>query len=167
MLPPFEVKCIASASRRRADPLHCRAASLINVLIVPASFSGSRGGTVIADASNPLNLIVHLCGKISHTKKKVGLCPTGQPAVILYESRIPDIEAGLASADRRIEAARAMARLLRPLVRLCIRSGMTFPALAQLLRELMCNSARVGVLQPPIPTPAPGKRPRDGGRRRG
>jgi hypothetical protein len=107
MLPPFEVKCIASASRRRADPLHCRAASLINVLIVPASFSGSRGGTVIADASNPLNLIVHLCGKISHTKKKVGLCPRGQPAVILYESRIPDIEAGLASADRRIEAARA------------------------------------------------------------
>jgi len=29
-----------------------------------------------------------------------------------------------------------LARLLRPLVRLCIRSGMTFPASAQLLREL-------------------------------
>jgi hypothetical protein len=34
-----------------------------------------------------------------------------------------------------------MARLLRPLVRLCIRSGMTFPALAQLLRELFVNVA--------------------------
>ncbi|WP_293868630.1 DUF6502 family protein [uncultured Alsobacter sp.] len=32
-------------------------------------------------------------------------------------------------------------RLLRPLVRLCIRSGMTFPALAQLLRELFVNVA--------------------------
>ena len=34
-----------------------------------------------------------------------------------------------------------MARLLRPLVRLCIRSGMTFPALAQLLCELFVNVA--------------------------
>jgi hypothetical protein len=34
-----------------------------------------------------------------------------------------------------------MARLLRPLVRLCIRSGMTFPTLAQLLRELFVNVA--------------------------
>src|SRR5712664_3252650 len=34
-----------------------------------------------------------------------------------------------------------MARLLRPLVRLCIRNGMTFPALAQLLRELFVNVA--------------------------
>jgi hypothetical protein len=34
-----------------------------------------------------------------------------------------------------------MARLLRPLVRLCIRSGMTFPVLAQLLRELFINVA--------------------------
>src|SRR5258708_38788469 len=34
-----------------------------------------------------------------------------------------------------------MARLLRPLVRLCIRGGMTFPALAQLLRELFVNVA--------------------------
>jgi hypothetical protein len=32
-------------------------------------------------------------------------------------------------------------RLLRPLVRLCIRAGMTFPALAQLLRELYVNVA--------------------------
>ena len=34
-----------------------------------------------------------------------------------------------------------LARLLRPLVRLCIRGGMTFPALAQLLRELFINVA--------------------------
>jgi uncharacterized protein DUF6502 len=34
-----------------------------------------------------------------------------------------------------------LVRLLRPLVRLCIRSGMTFPALAQLLRELFVNVA--------------------------
>src|SRR3974390_3218484 len=34
-----------------------------------------------------------------------------------------------------------LARLLRPLVRLCIRSGMTFPARAQLLRELFVNVA--------------------------
>jgi len=34
-----------------------------------------------------------------------------------------------------------LARLLRPLVRLCIRSGMTFPSLVQLLRELFINVA--------------------------
>jgi len=34
-----------------------------------------------------------------------------------------------------------LARLLRPLVRLCIRAGMTFPALSQLLRELYVNVA--------------------------
>ena len=34
-----------------------------------------------------------------------------------------------------------LTRLLRPLVRLAIRSGMTFPALADLLRELYVNVA--------------------------
>src|SRR3982751_2501968 len=34
-----------------------------------------------------------------------------------------------------------LARLLRPLVRLCIRGGLTFPALAQLLRALFVNVA--------------------------
>lgn len=34
-----------------------------------------------------------------------------------------------------------LARLLRPLVRLCIHAGMTFPALSQLLRELYVNVA--------------------------
>ncbi len=37
--------------------------------------------------------------------------------------------------------APAVARLLRPLVRLCVRSGVTFPALAQLLREVYVNVA--------------------------
>ena len=36
---------------------------------------------------------------------------------------------------------RPLARVLRPLVRLCIRAGMTFPALCQLLRELYVNVA--------------------------
>jgi hypothetical protein len=43
-----------------------------------------------------------------------------------------------------ISAARVhgpLMRLLRPLVRLCIHSGMTFPALSQLLRELYVNVA--------------------------
>ena len=35
-----------------------------------------------------------------------------------------------------------IARLLRPLVRLCIRCGMTFPALAELLRELFREGTR-------------------------
>src|SRR3954462_7097701 len=43
----------------------------------------------------------------------------------------------IATASRRAP----LARLLRPLVRLCIRSGTTFPALAQLLRELYVNVA--------------------------
>lgn len=37
--------------------------------------------------------------------------------------------------------APAIARLLRPIVRLCVRGGMTFPALTQLLRELYVNVA--------------------------
>ena len=48
------------------------------------------------------------------------------------------------SASQQTAAAKLqapLARLLRPLVRLCIKSGMTFPALAQLLRELFVNVA--------------------------
>src|SRR5260370_10781328 len=63
-------------------------------------------GSTCEACTDPPNLIVHLCGKTSHVKKKVGLCPTWQPATFFYESKIPDIEAGLASADRRIDAAR-------------------------------------------------------------
>src|SRR5258708_36593561 len=62
-------------------------------------------GSTCEACTEPLNLIVHLCGKISHTKKKVGLCPTWQPATF-FKSKIPDIESGLATADRRIDAAR-------------------------------------------------------------
>lgn len=48
------------------------------------------------------------------------------------------------ASDQPVAAAKLHAplvRMLRPLVRLCIRSGMTFPALAQLLRELYVNVA--------------------------
>jgi hypothetical protein len=40
-------------------------------------------------------------------QEKGGIMSHVTPAVILYESKIPDIETGLASADRRIDAARA------------------------------------------------------------
>lgn len=53
--------------------------------------------------------------------------------------------AGLArSEDTSVDALQLhgpLARLLRPLVRLFIRTGMTFPALSQLLRELYINVA--------------------------
>jgi hypothetical protein len=39
--------------------------------------------------------------------EKGGIVSHVAPVAILYESKIPDIEAGLASADRRIDAARA------------------------------------------------------------
>ncbi len=42
-------------------------------------------------------------------QEKGGIVSHGAPAVILYESKIPDIETGLASADRPIDAARAEA----------------------------------------------------------
>src|SRR5713226_7500330 len=40
-------------------------------------------------------------------QEKGGIVSHVAPAVILYESKIPDIEAGLASAARRIDTARA------------------------------------------------------------
>lgn len=52
---------------------------------------------------------------------------------------------GMTEGDRpALEAGRLqapLARLLRPLVRIAIRSGLTFPALADLLRELYVNVA--------------------------
>lgn len=50
----------------------------------------------------------------------------------------------MTNSSPRLDADRLsppLARLLRPLVRLCIRSGTTFPALCQLLRELYVNVA--------------------------
>ena len=44
-------------------------------------------------------------------------------------------------ADAAAKLHAPLARLLRPLVRLCIRGGMTFPALTQLFRELFVNVA--------------------------
>jgi hypothetical protein len=55
------------------------------------------------------------------------------------KSRDPKPASHQSNAAAQLHAP--LARLLRPLVRLCIRSGMTFPALAQLLRELFVNVA--------------------------
>ncbi len=55
------------------------------------------------------------------------------------KSRDPKSASHQPNAAAKLHAP--LARLLRPLVRLCIRSGMTFPALAQLLRELFVNVA--------------------------
>jgi hypothetical protein len=55
------------------------------------------------------------------------------------KSRTPKPASPQPNAAAKLHAP--LARLLRPLVRLCIRSGMTFPALAQLLRELFVNVA--------------------------
>ncbi len=55
------------------------------------------------------------------------------------KSRISKPASHQSNAAAKLHAP--LARLLRPLVRLCIRSGMTFPALTQLLRELFVNVA--------------------------
>jgi len=55
------------------------------------------------------------------------------------KSRISKPASHQSNAAAKLHAP--LARLLRPLVRLSIRSGMTFPALAQLLRELFVNVA--------------------------
>jgi len=73
---------------------------------------------------------------------KVGLYPTEYPATVFAmnaKSRRskPASRQPIAAASLRAP----LARLLRPLVRLCIRGGMTFPALVQLLRELFVNVA--------------------------
>jgi hypothetical protein len=73
--------------------------------------------------------------------KKVGLCPTravGYNFAMNAKSGTPK-PASPPTAAANLHAP--LARLLRPLVRLCIKSGMTFPALAQLLRELFVSVA--------------------------
>jgi len=55
------------------------------------------------DASTPLNLIVSSMWENITRQEKGGIVSHVAPAVILYESKIPDIEAGLASAARRID----------------------------------------------------------------
>jgi hypothetical protein len=65
----------------------------------------------------------------------MGLCPT---LAGLYESCMTEVDRPPLDATK-LQAP--LARLLRPLVRLAIRSGVTFPALAELLRELYVNVA--------------------------
>jgi hypothetical protein len=89
-----------------------RSGSLINVLIVPASFSGSRGGTVNRHhAPTPRNLIVSSMWENITRQEKGGIVSHGAPVLILYESNMPDFEAGLASAACRIDT---MCRGARP-----------------------------------------------------
>ena len=98
MLLPFEAKRIASVSRRRwprviVARLRPHAPSvpdrLINVLAVPASFSGSRGGgTVIASMHRPLNLVVSSMWENITRQEKGGIVSHVASVVILYESKI-------------------------------------------------------------------------------
>jgi hypothetical protein len=70
-------------------------------------------------------------GIVSHAGRRYG------PAMNAKRSSKPASSQPIAAANLHAP----LARLLRPLVRLCIRGGMTFPALAQLLRELYVNVA--------------------------
>ncbi|SEC94726.1 hypothetical protein SAMN05519104_2428 [Rhizobiales bacterium GAS188] len=57
----------------------------------------------------------------------------------MYGPRVSDAPQNTAPEAERLQAP--LARLLRPLVRLLVRSGITFPALSDLLRELYVNVA--------------------------
>jgi len=71
-------------------------------------------------------------GIVSHTTRRYNFAMNAN-------SREPKPVSHQPIASSQLHAP--LARLLRPLVKLCIRSGMTFPALAQLLRELFVNVA--------------------------
>jgi hypothetical protein len=72
------------------------------------------------------------CGIVSHDVRRYNFAMNP-------DSRTSKPASSQPNAAAKLHAP--LARLLRPLVRLCIRSGMTFPALAQLLRELFVNVA--------------------------
>ena len=85
-----------------------------------------------------------ICGKISHVNensKKCGIVSHGGRRYnFAMNPRRPSKPASRQPiAPDRLRAP--LARLLRPLVKLCIRGGMTFPMLVQLLRELFVNVA--------------------------
>ena len=86
-----------------------------------------------------------ICGKISHVNNQpeksgiVSHAGRGYNFAMNANSSPSKPASHQPIAADRLHAP--LARLLRPLVRLCIRSGMTFPALAQLLRELFVNVA--------------------------
>jgi hypothetical protein len=86
-----------------------------------------------------------ICGKNSHVNqesKKSGIVSHARHRynfAMNAKSRTSKPASPQPNAAAKLPAP--LARLLRPLVRLCISSGMTFPALAQLLRELFVNVA--------------------------
>jgi hypothetical protein len=86
-----------------------------------------------------------ICGKISHvngSRPKSGIESHGARRYSFAMNA--NSRRSKPASHQPIAAASLhapLARLLRPLVRLCIRGGMTFPALAQLLRELFVNVA--------------------------
>jgi hypothetical protein len=61
------------------------------------------------------------------------------PRRCAYDLRVSDLTEDALPDAARLQAP--LARLLRPLVRLLVRSGITFPALSELLRELYVNVA--------------------------
>ena len=85
--------------------------------------------------------VATICGTISHVKFFVGIFPTFD-----YNGRrthrLPDRMAAPPSFTLQPDALlRPLRRLLRPLVRLLIQGGVTFPALADLLRSLYVEVA--------------------------
>src|SRR5258708_9586496 len=86
-----------------------------------------------------------ICGKFSHvnwSRQKSGIVSHGTRRYSFAMNA--NSRRSKPASHQPIAAASLhapLARLLRPLVRICIRGGMTFPALAQLLRELFVNVA--------------------------
>src|SRR6266481_10145317 len=98
-------------------------------------------GSTCEACIDPLNLIVHDVGKYHTPRKRWDCVPRGNQLHFFMKAKSrtskPASHQPIAASKLHVP----MARLLRPLVRLCICSGMTFPALAQLLRELFVNVA--------------------------
>ena len=83
-------------------------------------------------------------GKISHVNRyqqKSGIVSHARPRYNFDMNTAPRRKPASHQPIAAANLHAPLARLLRPLVRLCIRGGMTFPALAQLLRELFVNVA--------------------------
>src|SRR5215472_8975219 len=94
-----------------------------------------------------------MCGQNSHVKLDSCRCLTIQPRVLRPAS--PPHPQGEMAAGERPSAPPAEAlikplvRMLRPLVRLLIHSGVTFPAIAEVLRGVFVDVARRDLLSDP------------------
>src|SRR4051794_27352206 len=99
-----------------------------------------RDGTSMGEVSMTVRPLI--CGKFSHVNRKSGIVSHGTGSYN-FAMKAKSRRSKRTSQQPIVTASlRApLARLLRPLVRLCIRGGLTFPALAQLLRELFVNVA--------------------------